>query len=43
VIALAGEQRFGFQVGDVIFRVAKLAVELFEQIVALPGIGFFLR
>jgi hypothetical protein len=43
VIAFAGEQRFGFQVGDVIFGVAELAVELFQQVIALPGIGFFLR
>ena len=43
MIAFAGEQRFRFQVRDVIFGIAQLAVELFEQIVALFGIGFFLR
>jgi hypothetical protein len=42
VVAFAGEQRFGFQVGDVIFSGAELAVELFEQIVALLGVGFLL-
>jgi hypothetical protein len=42
VIAFAGEQRLRFQLGDVIFGVAELAVELFQQIVALLGVGFFL-
>ena len=43
VIAFAGEERLGFQVGDVRFGGAQLAVELFEQIVALFGVGFLLR
>jgi hypothetical protein len=43
MIAFAGKQGLGFQVGDVIFGVAKLAVEFLEQIVALLGVGFFLR
>jgi hypothetical protein len=43
VIAFTREQRFGFQVGDIIFSGTELAVELFEQIVALLGVGFFLR
>jgi hypothetical protein len=42
VIAFAGEQRFGFEVGDVSFRVVQLAVEFFQEIVALLGVGFFL-
>jgi hypothetical protein len=42
VIAFAGEQRFGFEVGDVSFRVVQLAIEFFEEIVALLGVGFFL-
>src|SRR5258705_5262382 len=43
VVAFTGEQRFRFQVCDVIFRGAELAIQLLEQIVALLGIGFFLR
>ncbi len=43
MIAFAGEQRLGFQFGDVIFCVAELAVEFLQQIVALLGVGFFLR
>jgi len=43
MIAYAGEQRFGFQVRDVSFGAVELAVELLDQIVALLGIGFFLR
>jgi len=43
VIAFAGEQRFGFQVGNVIFRVVEFAIEFFQQVVALLGVGFFLR
>src|SRR5712671_2697182 len=40
VIAFAREQRFGFQVGDVIFGAVELAIELFQQVVALLGVGF---
>jgi hypothetical protein len=43
MIAFAGEQCFGFQVRDVSFGVVELAVELLEQIVALFGVGFFMR
>jgi hypothetical protein len=43
VIAFAGEQRFRFQLANIIFGIAELAVELFEQIVALLGVGLFLR
>jgi hypothetical protein len=42
VIAFAGKQGFGFQVGDVGFGSVELTVEFFEQIVALLGVGFFL-
>jgi hypothetical protein len=42
VVAFPGEQRLGFQIGDVSFRGAELAIQLLEQIVALLGIGFFL-
>ena len=43
VIAFTGEERFRFQVSDVTFRGVELAIQLLEQIVALLGIGFFLR
>jgi hypothetical protein len=43
VIAFAREQRFGFQVGNVIFRVVEFAIEFFQQVVALLGVGFFPR
>src|SRR5260370_693787 len=42
-IALAGEQRPGFQFRDVLFGVSELVVELFQQIVALLSVAFFLR
>ena len=43
MVAFAGEQRLGFQVGDVTFRVVEFAVQLLEQIIALLGIGLFLH
>ena len=43
MIALAGKQRFGFQVCDVSFGVVELAVEFLDQIAPLLGVGFFLR
>jgi hypothetical protein len=43
MVAFAGEQSLGFQVGNVIFRVVQLAVQLFQQVVALLGVGLFLR
>jgi len=43
MIVFAGEQRFRFQFGDVVFGIVEFAVELFEQINALLGVGFFLR
>jgi hypothetical protein len=41
VIGLAGEQRLGLELTDVGFCAGELAVELFQEIVALLGIGFF--
>jgi hypothetical protein len=43
MIAFAGEQRFGFQVRDVNVCGAEFAVQFFQQIVFLLGIGFFPR
>jgi hypothetical protein len=43
MIAFAGEQCLRFQLRDVIFGVAQLAIELLEQVVALLGVGLFLR
>jgi hypothetical protein len=43
VIGFAREERLGFQVADVSFRGIQLAVEIFQQVVALLGVGFFLR
>jgi hypothetical protein len=42
VIGLPGEQRFGFQFGDVAVRDVELPVQLFQQIVFLLDVGFFL-
>jgi hypothetical protein len=41
VIGLAGEERLGFQFGDVGIRGVELAVQLFQQIVLLLDVGFF--
>ena len=43
MIAFAGEQRLGFQIGDIRFRVAQLAIQLFQQVIALLSVGFFQR
>jgi hypothetical protein len=43
VIVLAGKKRLRFQFGDIVLRSRELAVQLFEKIVLLLGIGFFLR
>src|SRR5437868_13753924 len=43
MVVFAGEQRPGFQLGQVIFRVAELAVEFLQQIIALRGVRLFLR
>jgi len=42
VIGLPGEQCLGFQFGDVAIRGVELPVQLFEQIVLLLDVGFFL-
>jgi hypothetical protein len=42
VIVLAGKQRFRFQVRDVRFRCIQLAIQVFQQIVPLLRVGFFL-
>ncbi len=41
MIGLAGEECLGFEFSDVSFRGRKLAVEIFQKIVALLGVGFF--
>jgi hypothetical protein len=41
VIGLAGEQRPGFELGDVVLGSRQLAVEVFQKIIALRGVGFF--
>jgi hypothetical protein len=43
VITFTGEQRLRFQVSDVVLGGVELAIQLLEQIVALPGVRFFLR
>ena len=42
MILLAGEQRLGFQVGNVNIRGAKLTLELFQKVFPLLWIPFFL-
>ena len=42
MVALTGEQRLGFQFGNVAIRSVDLAVQLLEQIVFLFDVGFFL-
>jgi len=42
VIGLSGEQRFGFQFGDVAIGGVEFAVQLFQQIVLLLNVSFFL-
>ena len=43
VIVFAGEQRLRFEFGDIRFGVVQFAIEIFQQLVALLGVGFFLR
>ncbi len=43
MIVLSGEQRPGFQFGDVAIRGVELAVQLFQQIILLLDVGLFLR
>jgi hypothetical protein len=42
VIGLSGEERLGFQFGDIAIRSVELPVQLFQQIVLLLDVGFFL-
>jgi len=42
VVAFAGQQGFGFEISDISFGVVQFAIEFFEQIVALLGVGFIL-
>jgi hypothetical protein len=39
VIGFTGEQRLRFELGDIGLRAGELAIQLFQQIVALLGIG----
>ena len=43
MVVLAGEKRPGFQFRDVVIRGGEFLVEVFQQIVFLLGVGFFLR
>jgi hypothetical protein len=43
MIAFAGKQSLRFQVGDVVLRRHQLFVEIFQQLVLLFRVGFFLR
>jgi len=43
VIVFAGEQRLRFELSNVALCDAELTIELFQKIVALIGVGFFLR
>jgi hypothetical protein len=42
VIVFAGEQRLGFQLGDVGIGGGEFAVQILQQVVFLFGVGFFL-
>jgi hypothetical protein len=41
VIGFAGQKRPGFELADVGFGCGEFAVEVFQKIVALLGVGFF--
>ncbi len=43
MIVFSGEQRPGFQFGNIAIRGAELAVQLFQQIILLLDVGLFLR
>jgi hypothetical protein len=43
VVVFAGEQGFGFELGDVGFGIVEFAIDVFQQVVALVCVGFFLR
>jgi len=42
VVGFTRKQGFGFEVGDISFGVVQLAVEFFQKVIALLGVGFFL-
>jgi len=42
MIVFAGEQRLGFEFGDVVIRGVEFTVQFFQQIVLLFRVGFFL-
>jgi hypothetical protein len=41
VIGFAGEKRLGFELTNIALGGRQLAVEVFQEIVTLPGVGFF--
>ena len=41
MIGFAGEKRPGFELADITFRSRQLAVEIFQEVGALLGVGFF--
>jgi hypothetical protein len=43
VVGFSGEERFCFEIGDVGIGGVELAVQLFQQVVLLLDVGFFLR
>jgi len=43
VIGFSGEERFGFQFGDIGIGGVEFAVQLFQQVVLLFDVGLFLR
>jgi hypothetical protein len=43
MISFSGEERLGFQFGDVGIGGVEFAVQLFQQVVLLFDVGFFLR
>jgi hypothetical protein len=43
VVGFSGEERFGFQFGDVGIGGVEFAVQLFQQVVLLLDVGFLLR
>ena len=41
MIGFAGEKRLGFELTDIALGGRQLAVEVFQEVVALVGVGFF--
>jgi hypothetical protein len=42
MIGLAGKQRAGFLLADIIFGGSELSIEIFQKLLALLGVAFFL-